>query len=235
MLTIYVITPFPDILNAIFGQSMLKKAVDREKVKYVVINLFDFVNKDDGGIDDYPFGVSKGMIMKAGPVLRAFNSINIKKARVVFPTPDGQLFTQKIATDLSNESSLVFVCGHYKGIDQRIRDSIVTDELSIGDYVLTNGELPSLVMIDSIVRLIPGVLNHYESAETDSFFDDLLDGPHYTRPRDYEGLKVPNVLLSGHHQKIKDWFLDKRIEKTKKRRKDLFEKYKSKNNGEKNE
>ena len=233
MLTIYVITPFPDILDAIFNQSMLKKAVDRQKVKYVVINLFDFLNKDDGRIDDYPFGVGKGMIMKAGPILRAFNSADIKKPRVVFPTPDGQLFTQKIAADLSNEKSLVFICGHYKGIDQRIRDSIVTDELSIGDYVLTNGELPSLVMIDSIVRLIPGVLNHYESAETDSFFDDLLDGPHYTRPRDYEGLKVPEILISGHHQKIKDWFLDKRINKTKERRKDLFEKYKSKNNGEK--
>ena len=232
MLKIYIITPFPDILNALFNQSMLKKAVDRGKVKYIIINLFDFVKDHDSRIDDYPYGTGKGMIMKVGPILRAFESINQKKSRVIFPTPDGNLFKQNIAIDLSKEKSIVFICGHYKGIDQRVRDSIVTDELSIGDYVLTNGELPALMMIDSIVRLIPGVLNDYESAETDSFFDDLLDGPHYTRPREYKGLKVPEVLLSGHHQNIKDWFLKKRIEKTKNRRKDLLKKYKSKNNGE---
>jgi len=233
MLKIYIITPFPDILNAIFKQSMLKKAIDRERVQYKTINLFDFVKQNDGRIDDYPYGIGKGMIMKVAPILRAFKSIKKRKnARVIFPTPDGDLFRQDIAIDLSKEKSLVFICGHYKGIDQRIRDSIVTDELSIGDYVLTNGELPALVMIDSIVRLIPGVLNDYESAETDSFFDDLLDGPHYTRPREYEEIKVPDVLLSGHHQDIKDWFLKQRIDKTKNRRKDLFERYKSKNNGE---
>ena len=232
MLKIYIITPFPDILNALFNQSMLKKAVDREKVKYIIINLFDFVKNNDGRIDDYPYGIGKGMIMKVGPILRAFESINQKKTRVIFPTPDGKLFKQNIAIDLSKEKSLVFICGHYKGIDQRIRDSIVTDELSIGDYVLTNGELPALIMVDSIVRLVPGVLNDYESAETDSFFDDLLDGPHYTRPREYNDLKVPDVLLSGHHKDIRNWFLKQRVNKTKNRRKDLFEKYKSKNNGE---
>jgi len=232
MLKIYIITPFPDILNALFNQSMLKKAVDRGKVEYIIINLFDFVKDHDSRIDDYPYGTGKGMIMKVGPILRAFESINQKKSRVIFPTPDGNLFKQNIAIDLSKEKSLVFICGHYKGIDQRIRDSIVTDELSIGDYVLTNGELPSLIMIDSIVRLVPGVLNDYESAETDSFFDDLLDGPHYTRPREYNDLKVPDVLLSGHHKDIRDWFLKQRVNKTENRRKDLFEKYKSKNNGE---
>ena len=232
MLKIYIITPFPDILNALFNQSMLKKAIDRGKVKYIIINLFDFVKNNDGRIDDYPYGIGKGMIMKVGPILRAFESINQKQSRVIFPTPDGKLFNQDIAIDLSKEKSIVFICGHYKGIDQRIRDSIVTDELSIGDYVLTNGELPSLIMIDSIVRLVPGVLNDYESAETDSFFDDLLDGPHYTRPREYNDLKVPDVLLSGHHKDIRDWFLKQRVNKTENRRKDLFEKYKSKNNGE---
>jgi len=232
MLKIYIITPFPDILKAMFEQSMLKKAVDREKVKYVVINLFDFIKKNDGRIDDYPYGTGKGMIMKIGPISRAFKSIREKGSRVIFPTPDGNLFKQDIAIDLSKEKSIVFICGHYKGIDQRIRDSIVTDELSIGDYVLTNGELPALIMIDSVVRLVPGVLNDYESAETDSFFDDLLDGPHYTRPREYDNLKVPDVLLSGHHQDIKDWFLKQRIDKTESRRKDLLKEYKSKNNGE---
>ena len=166
------------------------------------------------------------MIMKVGPILRAFESINQKKSRVIFPTPDGNLFKQNIALDLSKEKSLVFICGHYKGIDQRVRDNIVTDELSIGDYVLTNGELPALIMIDSIVRLVPGVLNDYESAETDSFFDNLLDGPHYTRPREYEGLKVPDILLSGHHDRIKEWRRKRSIEITKKYRPDLLKKNK---------
>ena len=129
---------------------------------------------------------------------------------------------------------MVFICGHYKGIDQRIRDSIVTDEISIGDFVLTNGELPTLVIIDAIVRMIPGVLNDYESAITDSFYDELLDGPHYTRPRNYMNMKVPEVLLSGDHLKIKKWFLSERIKKTKKRRSDLYKQYKSKDNGDKN-
>ena len=236
MLKIYIITPFPNMLHTILDQSMLKKAIERKKVEYIIINLFDFVNEEDGRIDDYPYGISKGMIMKVEPVLKAFKSINKKDdTRVIFPTPDGTLFTQNIANDLSKEKSLVFICGHYKGIDQRIRDTIITDELSIGDYVLTNGEVPALVMIDSIIRLVPGVLNDHESAETDSFFEDLLDGPHYTRPREYDGLKVPDILLSGHHKKIKDWFLKKRIDKTARRRKDLFKKYKSKNNGEWNE
>jgi tRNA (guanine37-N1)-methyltransferase len=232
MLKIYIITPFPDIVKPILGQSMLKKAVDREKVEYNIIDLYDYV-KDQDRIDDYPFGGGKGMILKAEPIFKAYSSIDKKINRVIFPSPDGELFNHKLSVDFSKEKSLVFICGHYKGIDQRIRDSIVTDEISIGDYVLTNGELSSLVMIDSIVRLVPGVLNHYESAEEDSFFNDLLDGPHYTRPRNFDGLKVPEVLLSGDHQKIKKWFLEKRIDKTSKRRLDLFKKYETKNIGEK--
>ena len=234
MLKIYIITPFPDIVKPILGQSMLKKAVDRERVEFNIIDLYSYVD-DQERIDDYPFGGEKGMILKAEPIFKAFNAIDDKITKVIFPTPDGKLFDHNCSVDFSKEESLVFICGHYKGIDQRVRDSIVTDEISIGDYVLTNGELSSLVMIDSIVRLVPGVLNHYESAEEDSFFNDLLDGPHYTRPRDIDGLQVPEVLLSGNHQKIKKWFLEKRIDKTAKRRVDLFKKYKSKNIGEKNE
>ena len=137
------------------------------------------------------------------------------------------MFNHNIAKKLSNESSLIFICGHYKGIDQRIRDEIVTDEISIGDFVLTNGELPTMIMIDSIVRLKEGVLNNYDSASKDSFYDILLDGPHYTRPRNFNGMKVPDVLLSGNHKEIKNWFLNEREIKTKKIRKDLWKKYKS--------
>ena len=234
MLKIYIISPFPEILKSILSESMLKKAIERNKVDYKIINLFDFLDTNDR-IDDYPYGGGTGMLMKVEPIFKAFNSIDEKNMKVIFPTPDGKLFNQRIALDYSKENSLVFICGHYKGIDQRVRDTIVTDEISIGDFVLTNGEIPTLVMIDSIVRLIPGVLNDYESAETDSFYDDLLDGPHYTRPKEYNGLEVPNVLLSGNHVEIKKWFLEKRISKTNKRRKDLFKKYKSRNIGEKNE
>ena len=225
MLKIYIITPFPDIVKPILNESMLKKAVERDKVEFVIINLFDFLDTKENRLDDYPFGGGKGMIMKAEPIFNAFNSIKDKSIKVIFPTPDGELLNHSKATELSKENKIVFICGHYKGIDQRVRDTIVTDEVSIGDYVLTNGELSSLVIIDSLVRLIPGVLNDYESAEKDSFFDDLLDGPHYTRPREVDGLHVPEILLSGNHQEIDRWFLNKRIEKTKIRRNDLLVKY----------
>ena len=227
MLKIHIITPFPDFLVPILQQSMLKKSVERNKVEYNIINLFDFLNDKDSRIDDYPYGGGEGMIMKIKPIFKAFDSISLNNPRVIFPTPDGQLFNQKMAFDLSEEKEIVFICGHYKGIDQRIRDKYVTDEISIGDYVLTGGELPSLVIIDSLVRLIPGVLNTYESAEEDSFFTQLLDGPHYTRPREVEDMKVPDVLLSGNHQEIKKWFLMQREDKTKIRRLDLWNKYKS--------
>ena len=228
MLSIYILTPFPDIVEPILNESMLKKSVERKKVKFIIINLFDFLDNKENRLDDYPFGGGKGMVMKAEPIFNAYNSIKNKPDRVIFPTPDGKLLNHKISKELSKENSIVFICGHYKGIDQRIREKIVTDEISIGDYVLTNGELASLVILDSFVRLIPGVLNDYESAEKDSFYDDLLDGPHYTRPRKIDDMSVPEILLSGNHKKIEEWFLKKRINKTKKRRKDLFVKYKIK-------
>ena len=153
---------------------------------------------------------------------------NIKKIlkKFIFPTPDAKIFNHDSAISLSKKDNLIFLCGHYKGIDQRVRDELITDEYSIGDFVLTGGELPSCLMIDSIVRLIPGVLNNYESATSDSFFCDLLDGPHYTRPAKYDDMDVPEVLLSGNHQEIEKWFNEKREEKTKLRRPDLWNKYK---------
>ena len=227
MINIYIITPFPDIVESVLSTSILGKAIDRKKVIYNVINLFEYTKSDSERIDDYPFGGGAGMILKSEPIIEALGSVKEDFSRVIFPTPDGNLLNHDLSLDLSKEKTIIFICGHYKGIDQRIRDKYVTDEISIGDYVLTGGELPSLVIIDSLVRLIPGVLNTYESAEEDSFFNQLLDGPHYTRPREVEDMKVPDVLLSGNHQEIKKWFLMQRENKTKIRRLDLWNKYKS--------
>jgi len=231
MLDINVITPFPAMFDSVLNESILLKAKQKKLARYNIFNLFNYLDDSSQRIDDYPFGGGDGMLLKPEPIFNAVNNIKktLKKrsAKVIFPTPDGVLFNHDIAKKLSNESSLIFICGHYKGIDQRIRDEIVTDEISIGDFVLTNGELPTMIMIDSIVRLKEGVLNNYDSASKDSFYDILLDGPHYTRPRNFNGMKVPDVLLSGNHKEIKNWFLNEREIKTKKIRKDLWKKYKS--------
>jgi tRNA (guanine37-N1)-methyltransferase len=179
------------------------------------------------------------MILKPEPVFRAYNEVVkecsiVAKPSVIFPTPDGNMLTHDLAIELSKSESLIFINGHYKGIDQRIRDELVTDEISIGDYVLTGGELPSLIILDTIIRLIPGVLNSYESAESDSFSHILLDYPHYTRPESYMGLKSPSVLLSGNHKEIQNWKNSKRQEKTKNRRPDIWAKYKNLENRNKN-
>tara|TARA_Y100001936_G_C15920225_1_gene583616 strand:- start:274 stop:987 length:714 start_codon:yes stop_codon:yes gene_type:complete len=236
MLNINIITPFPAMFDMILNESILLKAKQKQIVSYNIFNLFDYLDHSSKRIDDYPFGGGEGMLLKPEPIFNALekNKLNNKAMRIIFPTPDGKAFNHNIAKELSNESSLTFICGHYKGIDQRIRDNYITDELSIGDFVLTSGELPSMIMIDSIVRLRNGVLNNYESAKKDSFYDLLLDGPHYTRPRNFNGIKVPEILFSGNHKKIEKWFLNKREEKTKKLRKDLWDNYRSKNNGVKN-
>jgi len=229
MLNIYVITPFPQVVSPILNSSILNKAKEKNIVRYEVINLFDFLDTKTDRIDDYPFGGHAGMLLKPLPILNAINSINERKSRIIFPTPDGKLFNHDIATEFSKEQSLIFICGHYKGIDQRIRDNFVTDEISIGDFVMTGGELPTLMMIDSIIRLKRGVLGSYQSAKSDSFFSHLLDGPYYTRPRSFNGLDVPEILLSGNHKEIEDWFIKEKLKKTKKRRFDLWKKYKSEN------
>ena len=234
---INIITPFPDMFKVIINESIMLKSHQKGFVKYNILNLFDFLSDPKDRIDDYPFGGGEGMILKPEPIYNAIKSIecNGYKSRVIFPTPDGETFNQKIAENLSKEKSLTFICGHYKGIDQRVRDCYVDDEYSIGDFVLTNGELPTMLMVDAIIRLKEGVLNNYNSALKDSFSNDLLDGPHYTRPRIFNDLEVPEVLLSGNHKKIKDWLLKERENKTKNKRKDLWEKYILKNRiGEKN-
>ena len=229
MLNCYVMTIFPDIINTFINQSIIKRSQDI--VNYKIINIRDFSDPPHFKVDDAPFGGGNGMIFKPEPIFRAYDSIleNIgskESLRFVFPSPDAKVFNHKSAISLSKVDNLIFLCGHYKGIDQRIRDELITDEYSIGDFVLTGGELPTCLMADSIVRLIPGVLNNYESAESDSFFSDLLDGPHYTRPENYRGLDVPNILLSGHHDKIAQWQNKMREEKTKEVRPDIWKKYK---------
>jgi len=236
---IYFLTPFPDVVNAVVSESILGRAEKKEFVKFYTKNLFDFSDPPHHRIDDYPFGGGAGMVLKPEPVFRAYNDVIEKLSldsipRVIFPTPDGNILTNEMAINLSKSDSIIFINGHYKGIDQRIRDELVTDEISIGDYVLTGGELPSLVILDAVIRLIPGVLNSYESAETDSFSHALLDSPHYTRPESYKGLESPSVLLSGNHKEIEIWKNNRRQEKTRDRRPDLWEKYKKIEDGKKN-
>jgi len=232
----YFLTPFPDMIYSVISESILGRADTKERVRFYIKNLFDFADPPHHRIDDYPFGGGAGMILKPEPVFRAFDEV-IKelpanlKPRVIFPTPDGIGFNHNTAMDLVKSESIIFINGHYKGIDQRIRDELVTDEISIGDYVLTGGALPSLVIIDALVRLIPGVLNSYESAESDSFSHPLLDCPHYTRPASYRGFNSPSVLLSGNHKEIDDWKYSKRQQKTRDRRPDLWEIYNNIDNG----
>jgi tRNA (guanine37-N1)-methyltransferase len=228
---VFIITPFPDVIHSFMKNSMIKKAQEYKLVDYKVLNLFDYADEPHRNIDDYPFGGGTGMIMKPEPIFRAFDEIkrefkpNLKN--VIYPTPDGKVFDQNEANKFKESETLVFICGHYKGIDHRVRDNLVTHEYSIGDYIITGGELSSLVILDSIIRLIPGVLNNIESAKTDSFESGLLDCNYYTRPEIFRDLKVPEVLLSGHHQKIDDWKLEQKKNKTKKNRPDLWLKHKN--------
>jgi len=226
----YVMTIFPDIINSFINHSIIKRSQDKKIVNYNIKNIRDYADSPHFKTDDYPFGGGDGMIFKPEPIFRAYDDIYTdmvknKSTRFIFPTPDGKPFNHSAALELSKIDNLIFLCGHYKGIDQRVRDELVTDEFSIGDFVVTGGELPVCLMLDSIVRLIPDVLNNYESAKSDSFFTDLLDGPHYTRPENFRGLKVPNILLSGHHENIKKWQKQQRERKTQDRRPDLWKKY----------
>jgi len=235
---VYFLTPFPEMVKSVVSESILGRAEKKELVQFHTKNLFDFADPPHRRIDDYPFGGGVGMVLKPEPVFRAFDVVTEElpgnsDTRVVFPTPDGKVFDHDSAIDLGRCQNLIFINGHYKGVDQRIRDELVTDEISIGDYVLTGGELPSLIILDAIVRLIPGVLNSYESAETDSFAGMLLDCPHYTRPETFREMESPPVLLSGNHKEIENWKKKKSEEKTQIRRPDLWEKYNKLEDGKK--
>ncbi|SJS50454.1 tRNA (guanine-N(1)-)-methyltransferase [Clostridioides difficile] len=221
-------TLFPEIFNSYMDESIMKRAVEKGIIEVHIYNIRDFSDNKHKKVDDYPFGGGAGMVMTPQPIYDTYKHIitthNINNPSVIYLTPKGKVYNQSIAKQLSLKEDIILLCGHYEGIDERIIDLIVTDEISIGDYVLTGGELPALIMIDSISRLIPGVLNQEESFEEESFKDNLLEYPHYTRPRDFEGLKVPEVLLSGNHKKIDEWRREESIRITKERRFDLYKK-----------
>lgn len=224
---ISVLTLFPDMINQTLSHSMIGRAQKNDIIAIKAINIRDYANNKHLQVDDYPYGGGAGMVMQPEPIYRAYQQVvqeSKNKARVLYMTPQGKPFTQEDAKELSQEDELIFLCGHYEGIDQRVIDEIVTDEFSIGDYILTGGELPAMVMIDSICRLIPGVLGKKESFEEESFSNSLLEYPHYTRPAEFRGKKVPDVLLSGHHQNIEHWRREQSLINTYKKRQDLLEK-----------
>ena len=224
----HIMTLFPEILKSYMDESIMKRAVEKGIIEVHIYNIRDFSNNKHKKVDDYPFGGGAGMVMTPQPIYDTYKHIitthNINNPSVIYLTPKGKVYNQSMAKQMSLKEDIILLCGHYEGIDERIIDLIVTDEISIGDYVLTGGELPALIMIDSISRLIPGVLNQEESFEEESFKDNLLEYPHYTRPRDFEGLKVPEVLLSGNHKKIDEWRREESIRITKERRFDLYKK-----------
>jgi tRNA (guanine37-N1)-methyltransferase len=228
-----VLTLFPEMFSGVFGTSILGKARDKGIVSLSTVNFRDFSGNKHNTVDDMPYGGGGGMVLKAEPIFGAVEyllaqqkesqSEGDRKPRIILMCPQGTPFNQQIAQKLSSESHLIFICGHYEGYDERIREFLVTDELSVGDYVLTGGELPAMVVIDAVARLLPGVLGNDQSAITDSFSDGLLEYPHYTRPAEFRGWKVPDALLSGHHAEIEKWRRRESIKRTLERRPDLLE------------
>ncbi|WP_216828010.1 tRNA (guanosine(37)-N1)-methyltransferase TrmD [Alkalihalobacterium elongatum] len=220
-----ILTLFPEMFSGVFGSSILKHAAEKGHVSYNVVDFRNYAQNKHRKVDDYPYGGGAGMVLMPQPVFDAVDELvkdQNSKPRVVLLCPQGERYTQKKAEQLAKEEHLILVCGHYEGFDERIREHLVTDEISIGDYVLTGGELGAMVIADSVTRLLPGVLGNETSAVTDSFSTGLLEHPHYTRPADFRGMKVPDVLLSGHHENIKKWRHEQSIERTKKRRPDLL-------------
>jgi tRNA (guanine37-N1)-methyltransferase len=219
---IQIVTLFPGIVEGFFNNSIMKRAVESGTISFDIIDFRTFASDRHHTCDDAPFGGGAGMVIKCEPLCSALDSIGAKGKRVVFPSPSGRKFTQRYAEDLSKEEELVFICGHYEGIDQRVIDLYVDDEICIGDYVISSGEVASLVIIDAVYRLIGGVISG-ESLEEESFSDGMLEYPQYTRPETYCSKRVPAVLLSGHHANIEQWRLQKRLEKTLSYRPDLLE------------
>ena len=217
-----VVTIFPGIIQGFLSESMLKRAFKAQLVEVQLINLRDFTTDQHRTTDDRPYGGGPGMIMKPEPLFRAIESVKQEHSRVVFMTPQGSPFNQQKAQFLQQEAHIILVCGHYEGVDERVREQLVTDEISIGDYVLTNGVLAAAVLMDAVIRLIPGVLGNEEATQQESFSSSSLDHPHYTRPPVYRGFKVPDVLLSGDHKAIKQWRQEQAKQRTLQRRPDLL-------------
>ncbi|NGQ93909.1 tRNA (guanosine(37)-N1)-methyltransferase TrmD [Brevibacillus sp. SYP-B805] len=218
-----ILTLFPEMFPGVLGSSILGKAAEKGIVEFHVTNFREYSESKHGTVDDTPYGGGGGMVLKPEPLFRAVEAIaGDTRPRVILMCPQGRPYTQKIAEELAKEEHLVLICGHYEGYDERIRQHLATDEISIGDYVLTGGELAAMVVIDSIVRLQPGALGNETSAVTDSYTTGLLEHPHYTRPAEFRGWKVPDVLLSGHHANIERWRLKESLRRTLERRPELL-------------
>lgn len=227
----HVLTLFPDMIVNGLATSVLGRAIENGHVTLEAVNIRDHTVNKHNKVDDYPYGGGAGMLMQAQPVYDAYAAVAAgiggeKRPRVIYLTPQGRPFTQTVAEELSAEEDLILLCGHYEGIDERVLDEIVTDYVSIGDYVLTGGELAAMVVIDAISRLVPGVLHNESSARFESFTDGLLEYPQYSRPEEWRGRRVPEVLLSGHHANIAAWRLEQSLQRTRERRPDLYERYK---------
>jgi tRNA (guanine37-N1)-methyltransferase len=235
-LSIDILTLFPEMFSGVFGSSILAKAKEKDLVQFRLTNFRDYAPNKHQKVDDYPYGGGGGMVLKPEPIFLALEDVmklkedneiqpNGLKPRIILMCPQGQRYDQKKAEELSKEDHLIFICGHYEGYDERIREHIVTDEISIGDFVLTGGELAAMVIVDSVVRLRKGVLGNETSPQTDSFSTCLIEYPHYTRPAEYRGMKVPDVLLSGHHLRIEEWRRKQALFRTWSKRPDLLESY----------
>ncbi len=232
MMNFHILTLFPEMVLLGLHTSILGRAVERNCISIEAVNIRDYTLDKHGKVDDYTYGGGAGMLMQAQPVYDAWRTVEERIAargasggRVIYVTPQGRTFHQKMAQELAQEEDLIFLCGHYEGIDERVLEEIVTDEISLGDYVLTGGELAAMVMVDAIARLVPGVLHNTDSAVTESFGDGLLEYPQYSRPEIWHDKRVPPVLLSGDHAKVDAWRLEQSILRTKERRPDLYEAY----------
>lgn len=226
MMNFHVLTLFPEMIQNGLGESITGRAIRNGSITLNTVNIRDFTDNKHGHVDDYPYGGGAGMVMQPEPVYKAYNSVASAidgKVRVIYLTPQGKVFNQTMAEDFAKEENLIFLCGHYEGIDERVLNRIVTDNVSIGDYVLTGGELPAMVMIDAISRKVSGVLGNDESSEIETFYDNLLEYPQYTRPEVFDGERVPEVLMSGHHANIDKWRREKSLERTYDFRLDLLE------------
>ena len=223
---INILTLFPEIIDVYFNNSIMLKAVEKGLVSFNIVNIRDFAKDKHKTCDDYPYGGGAGMILKPEPLFEALDSVSAATIRTIYPSPGGKVFSQAYAKELSKEKELIFICGRYEGIDQRVIDRYVNDEICIGDYILSSGEIAALVIIDSVYRLLNGVINS-SSLEEESFEGGILEYPQYTRPVEFNGIKVPDVLLSGHALNIKNWRLEKSLEKTKEYRPDLLNRNKT--------
>ena len=234
VLKINIITIFPEMFEGPFSFGIIKRAIEKSAVEISVRNLRDYTTDKHKITDDYSFGGGGGMVMKPEPIFRAVEAIKEEKgltpvvcppsSKVILLTPQGKVFDHEIALRLSKENHLIFLCGRYEGVDERVREKLIDEEISIGDYVLTGGEFPAMVIVDAIIRLLPNVLGCEDSYKKDSFYEGLLDYPHYTRPEEFRGMKVPDILLSGHHKKVEEWRRYKSLEMTYLKRPDLLEK-----------